>query len=205
MRTNRRTFPAAEVRPESLLAPLVFENVFGRAAPIEVDLGCGDGTFLSALARANPERNFLGVELTAGRVRAACRKIGDGGLTNARILRLDILHAVQQLIPRRSVDVFHLMFPDPWPKHRHRARRIVTEAFLRAIARGLTPGGALQIATDHADYFREMQRTISRVSGFEPDTDGDSLPSPRSTFEERFRERGNAIHRLVLRTVSDDR
>lgn len=193
------------MRPASLIAPLCFEELFGRAAPIEVDLGCGDGTFLVALATLNPERDFLGVELTAGRVRAACRKIGDGGLTNARILRLDILHALQQLIPRNSVDAFHLMFPDPWPKLRHHARRIVTEAFLHAVARNLKAEGALQIATDHADYFKQMQQTIGCVPSFKADTASEALPLPRSTFEDRFRERGDQIHRLVLRTVAERR
>src|SRR3954462_7562972 len=92
MRTNLRTFPDAEIVPKSILAPLDLAGEFERDAVIEVDLGCGDGSFLVALAEQNPERNYLGVERLIGRVRTAGRKIGDLRLTNARILRSDILH-----------------------------------------------------------------------------------------------------------------
>src|SRR5450755_2116535 len=153
MRVNKRTFAPAIVVPETLLAPIDPLAVFGRTAQFEVDLGCGDGSLLAALAAQNPDTNFLGIEHLIGRVRGASRKIEDRCLTNARILLEDILYSVQQLLPPASVDVFHLMFPDPWPKRRHYDRRIVNESFLRAVARALKPGGELRIATDHAEYF----------------------------------------------------
>src|SRR6185295_619531 len=111
MRTNRTTFSEALIVPESILAPLDLREIFGRAAPLEVDLGCGDGTFLASLAKQNPDRDFLGVERLAGRWRGASRRIGELELSNARVLRIDILHAVQHLFPRQSVDVFHLLSP----------------------------------------------------------------------------------------------
>ena len=143
MRTNKRTFPAVELVPENLLEPLDLDELFGRSAPVEVDLGCGDGTFLAALAEQDPERNFLGVERSPGRIRGACRKIGDRRLPNARVLRSGILEALEQLLPPSSVEVCHLLFPDPWPKRRHHNRRIVTEKFLRAVVGILVPGGRL--------------------------------------------------------------
>jgi tRNA (guanine-N7-)-methyltransferase len=202
MRTNRTTFPAAEVVPESILAPLDFREIFGRVAPVEVDLGCGDGTFLTALAAAHPERDFIGVERLPGRWRGTSRKIGRAGIANARILRMDILHAVQHLFGPASVSVFHLLFSDPWPKRRHQNRRVVSEQFLRATARALVREGELRIATDHADYFAEMERIVARVPQFsvlpneQPDT------APITTFEARFRENGAPIYRLSLRKIS---
>ncbi|MGI9088235.1 MAG: tRNA (guanine(46)-N(7))-methyltransferase TrmB [Chthoniobacterales bacterium] len=190
---------------ESILAPLDFREIFGRGAPLEVDLGCGDGTFLAALAAQNPAHDFLGVERLAGRWRGATRKIGEQRLTNARILRMEILHALQHLLPPGSVTVFHLLFPDPWPKRRHRSRRVFSEEFLRAAGRALTAHGELRIATDHAEYFCEMEGIARSAPGLfaREDVSADFLPA--TTFEERFRENGLPIHRFSLRKTSRGR
>ena len=90
--------------------------------------------FLGAMAAPRPPQCFWVVQGAAGRWRRATRKIGEPRLTNARILRMEILHSLQHLLPRESVTVFHLLFPDPWPKRRHRSRRVFSEGFLRAAA-----------------------------------------------------------------------
>ncbi|MDQ2918581.1 MAG: tRNA (guanosine(46)-N7)-methyltransferase TrmB [Verrucomicrobiota bacterium] len=205
MRTNKRTFAPALIVPDTVLAPLDVISIFGRTARLEIDLGCGDGSFLVALAEEDPATNFLGVERLAGRVRSACRKIGARGLTNAKIVREDIQHAVQQFFAPGSVDVFHLMFPDPWPKRRHFSRRTLSESFLRAVRRALQPGGELRIATDHADYFAAMQETLPQVEGFESLALEHSLGVPMSTFEKHYRNHGMKIHRLALRKTSGRR
>ncbi|MDQ6860150.1 MAG: tRNA (guanosine(46)-N7)-methyltransferase TrmB [Verrucomicrobiota bacterium] len=183
----------------SFVAPFDLELVFDRRAPLEVDLGCGDGAVLVALAQQNPERNFLGVERLFGRARSACRKIGDAGLTNARVVRADILHALQDLLPRGSVDVFYLLFPDPWPKRRHETRRTFNPNFLRTVSDALAPNGMLRVATDDAEYFRAMERIAADVPFMERADDAAELPM--STFEARFRGGGLPIHRLSLRKV----
>ncbi len=203
MRTNRRTFAPALIVPKTILAPLEVSSIFGRTARLEVDLGCGDGSFLVALAEQDLTTNFLGVECLPGRVRSACRKIGAGGLTNAKIVREDIQHAVRQFFVPGSVDVFYLLFPDPWPKRRHFNRRTVNEGFLRAVARALQPGGELRIATDHADYFVAMKDPLQQVEGLE--LLEHSLGGPVTTFERHYRSHGVEIHRLALRKVSGRR
>jgi tRNA (guanine-N7-)-methyltransferase len=205
VRTNKRTFAPALIVPESILAPLDLVSIFGRSARIEVDLGCGDGGFLVALAEQNPTTNFLGVERLVGRVRSASRKIGAGCLTNARIVQADILDAVQQLFVPGSVDVFHLMFSDPWPKRRHHNRRVLNESFLRAAARALKTGGELRMATDHAEYFAAMRESVKQVEGFEPFSIEHSLGLALSTFEKHYRNHGVEIHRLAVRRVSGRR
>lgn len=195
--------PAAII-PANYFAPLDFEAIYGNRAPLEVDLGCGDGLFLAAAAAANPAGNFLGIERMPGRVRSACRKIELGGLTNARILQLEISYAVRHLLPAASVAGFHLMFPDPWPKRRHSPRRVVTEDLLTALHRALAPDGTLRIATDQPDYFREIERLAVRSPGFIEVLDREP-PESLSTFEKRFRLNGLEIHRLVLRKVSPSR
>jgi tRNA (guanine-N7-)-methyltransferase len=195
---------APEILPEDYLGPLDLPAVYGRRAPLEVDLGCGDGSFLVASAESNPEHDFLGIERLAGRVRRTCRQIGRGRITNARVLRVESFYAVQYLLPPASVEVFHLLFPDPWPKRRHWRRRVVTSDFLAAIHRALAPQGSVRIATDQMDYFQEIERLISQSAGFHvsPDTE---MRSAISTFEKRFRECDLEIHRLVLRKVSPSR
>jgi tRNA (guanine-N7-)-methyltransferase len=168
---------------------------------VEVDLGCGDGTFLAALAAENPDTDFLGIERLLGRVRSACRKIERDGLTNVRILRFEISYAVEYLLPPGSVTAFHILFPDPWPKRRHASRRLVSEGFLAALHRALGPGGVVRIATDDRPYFRQITRmaSASELFGLNPNAEG---AAAASKFEHRFRGRGVAIHRLELRKVS---
>ncbi|MDQ3119316.1 MAG: tRNA (guanosine(46)-N7)-methyltransferase TrmB [Verrucomicrobiota bacterium] len=201
MRTNLRIFSGAELVLESVVTPLDLARGFARSAPLEVDLGCGDGAFLVALAEGSPDRNFLGVEQMVGRVRGACRKIGDRALPNARILRLEISHSLS-LFPRGSVDVFHLLFPDPWPKRRHHVRRVVTPEFLRAAARALAGGGIFQIKTDQEDYLGAMKQAAGEVQELEAIVEDEHRPGPTTTFEERFRAAGLPIFRLTLRKVS---
>ena len=190
--------------PATDTQPLNLRELFPAVAPLELDLGCGDGSFIAALAAEYPERNFIGVERMLGRVRSACRKIAARRLTNARILRVDIASAVERL-PDRSVDVCHVMFPDPWPKRRHWPRRTITSDFLRAIVRVLAAGGLLRLTTDDARYFEQMQRAAAGVRELVTVTNEDASALPASTFQSRFVERGLPIYRLVLRKVSPDR
>ncbi len=201
MRNNTRTCPEAEIVLETPDRALDLAQIFGRVAPLEVDLGCGDGTFLATLAREQPARNFLGVDWAASRVRAACRKIGDAQLPNARVLRAQNLETLRTLLAPQSVEVCHLLFSDPWPKRRHHERRVFSEEFLHAVAEVLIPGGLLRVATDHAEYFSAMQQTWPKAEAFAvcPLDAGETGFS--TTFENRFRATGARIHRVVLRKM----
>lgn len=196
------TIAYPEIVPADYFAPLDLEAIYGRRAPLEVDLGCGDGSFLAAAAAANPARNFLGMERLPGRVRSACRKIEHETVTNARVLHCEIAYAVSELLLPDSVSVFHLMFPDPWPKRRHASRRILTESFFVLLARALTQEGLVRIATDETEYFREAERLATRSSQFVVIREQEAAIA-LSTFEKQFRQEGRQIHRVVLRKVSD--
>jgi len=192
--------PDVEIVPANYFAPLDLEAIYGRSAPIEVDLGCGDGSFLVELAGADPARDFLGIERLLGRVRRTHRKIMQRELTNARVLRVETSYAVRQMLPADSVALFHLMFPDPWPKRRHWGRRVVTEDFFASVHRALVPHGLLRIATDQVVYFREIERLAGQSTQFVISSDPEPPRAP-STFEKRFSQ--SEIYRLVLRKVSD--
>jgi tRNA (guanine-N7-)-methyltransferase len=190
-----------ELVPGNCFAPLDFESIYGRTAAVEVDLGCGDGLFLAALATENADRDFLGVERLRGRIRSACRKIERNGLTNARVMQFEIPYVVEHLLPPNSVAAFHLMFPDPWPKRRHASRRVISENLLVSLYQALRGNGTVRIATDESEYFRQITQLALRSPLFAVNPDPD-WTGPATRFEQRFRERGLEIHRLELRKVS---
>ena len=184
---------------------LDLEQIFGRAAPLHVDLGCGDGSFLVALAQRHPEKNFLGIERLLGRVNSTAHKIDNCKIGNARVLRVETSYAVRYLLPPESVETFYLLFPDPWPKRRHQRRRVVREDFLDAVDTALVPGGMMHVATDQRDYFDQIKS--SATSRFDIVDLAEASPArivdlPITKFEKRFREQGAPIYRLLLRKVS---
>ena len=189
-----------ELIPADYFAPLDLAKVFPRSAPLEVDIGCGDGAFFVALAERFPERNFLGLEKLAGRVRRACKKASRLALPNIRVLRIESAYAIQYLLPVASVDVVHLLFPDPWPKKKHRRRRIVSADFLTLVHGLLVPNGRFRVATDQKDYFAAMRQLISPTAFVEITPATETFPV--STFERHFLAEGAPIYRLELRKVS---
>lgn len=185
--------------PESYFAPLDLAKIFGRVAPLQVDLGCGDGVSLFALAEQTPDKNFLGFERLLHRVKKANRKAEK--TTNMRIMRIENSYAVRHLLPPGSVEMFHLLFPDPWEKRRHHQRRVVGLDFLKDIYIALGSGGILRIVTDHKDYFDQIQQVAARTQNFDLILNGGAIYPP-STFEQKFTAQGLEIHRLELRKIS---
>jgi tRNA (guanine-N7-)-methyltransferase len=185
--------------PESYFVPLDLLKIFGRSAPLHVDLGCGDGSFLFALAQQMPEKNFLGTERLLHRVKKACRKAET--IDNMQVIRIESAYAVKHLLPAQSVEMFHLLFPDPWTKRKHHQRRIVGLDFLKTVHNALVPDGILRIATDHEDYFEQIQEVAARLQIFDVGKN-DSNAYPASTFEAQYQQRGVPIYRLELRKVS---
>jgi len=187
--------------PELQVARLDVAELFGRSAPLHVDLGCGDGSFLCAMAQQFPKRNFLGIERLTKRVEKVRHKADK--IENVRVLRADTLFAVRYLLPESSVETFYLLFPDPWPKRRHQFRRIFTLDFLDAIAVALERHGVLRVMTDQPDYFHQIERLSRAHVQFQtmPQSPEDFV-FPVTKFERKFRDRGVPIYRLTLRKVS---
>ncbi len=198
-------FAAAIVELRSITERLVLEEIFGRRAPLQVDLGCGNGAFLCALAQRHPEKNFLGIERLLGRTNSTAHKIDKGKIDNARVLRVETSYAVRYLLPPESVETFYLLFPDPWPKRRHQRRRVVSEDFLDAIHAALIPRGTFHVATDQRDYFDQISELASATFDIVDLVDNASparTDLPATKFEKRFREQGAPIYRVTLRKVS---
>jgi tRNA (guanine-N7-)-methyltransferase len=186
-----------EVVPASILEPLSLRDIFGKDRSVEVDLGSGPGRFLIESARRFPDRNFLGIERLLGRVRKTCRAASTIGLTNVRVLRLELDYTVRYLLPENSIWRFHLNFPDPWPKRRHYARRIFDHEFLLAVYTRLLDNGEFWIKTDHESYFQNMAKVSAR-SGLWVPLEWVDEGYPPSDFEEQFLAKQLPIYRLRL-------
>ena len=190
-----------ELLPESQVARLDLVQLFGRNAPLHVDLGCGDGSFVCEMAQQLSNSNFLGIERLTKRVETVRRKAEK--IENVRVLRADTLFAVRDLLPESSVGTFYLLFPDPWPKRRHQFRRVFTRDFLDAIAAALEQEGIVRVATDQLDYFRQIERLSCAHLQFQVlRASADESVLPITKFERKFRDQGAPIYWLTLRKTS---
>lgn len=174
----------------SAVDPLDLPGLFPREQPLELELGSGDGGFLMQYAGAHPERNFIGVERLLGRLRKLDRKGLRAGLRNLRLLRIEAGYLLDYLLPRECAQCLHVYFPDPWPKRRHRANRLVNERFPARAVRVLRPAGRLYLRTDSEDYFAQMREVFAGAPGFDPIETPLDLAGCRTDFEREFNARG---------------
>jgi tRNA (guanine-N7-)-methyltransferase len=166
--------------------------------PLEIDLGCGDGTFTVAMAQAHPERDFLAVERLKGRVSKTARRILAAGVTNARVLRLESAYTVAWLLPTAGVSRLHLLCPDPWPKKRHFKNRLINHPeFQVGLERVLEPGhGEFLLKSDHEGYFDNAVENFATFSHFSRQAWAeDAFPYPQTDFEQHWLAQGRSIHR----------
>jgi len=151
-----------EINVNQFEEALSWPKVFGNANPVICEIGSGKGRFLISSASANPELNYLGIERAAKYHRLIRQRVERRGLTNIRLLNADAAHFVQTYVPALSVYQYYILFPDPWPKKRHRKRRLVSDAFLDQLLPTLAPGGSIHYKTDYLDYFEQML-SVSRA------------------------------------------
>ena len=171
--------------PSDFFRKLSKEEIFETNRPLEIDLGCGDGSFLVAMASHYQERNFLGVERLLGRVRKVIRKAEKNSLLNLKVLRLELSYTIEWLLPDDCANRMHLLFPDPWPKKKHHKRRMVNKSFCESLVRILKEDGEFLFKTDHPDYFEESMLALENfdlleqlswnTDDFYPDTDFEKI------------------------------
>lgn len=191
-----------ELYPEDWFRRLEAGEVFPERpdAFTEVDLGCGDGTFLIEMAKHYPERNFLGVERLLGRVRKVCRNARKGELVNVQALRLETTYAVEWLLPRGFADRVHLLFPDPWPRKKHYKRRLMCQpAFLKSVHDLLKPGGEFWFKTDHEEYFDVAGESLEGIDFFKRLPWLEDEFYPVTDFEKLWQAEGRKIQGIRLR------
>lgn len=172
---------------------------------LEVDLGCAKGVFVAGMAQREPETFFVGIESQVHRVASTGKKIQRHGLANACVVRGECHLAVRDWFAPASVDVFHVSFPDPWPKRRHHLRRLVNPAFLASVQRTLKPEGSLRLMTDDLPYFQAMNQAVAACGGFAGIPWDDGRDYPQTEFQMRFEAQGLPIYRLALGLTADAR
>jgi tRNA (guanine-N7-)-methyltransferase len=178
------------VQLRSIVEPLDLAGAFQRPQPLEVELGCGDASFLVEYARRNPEKNFIGVERLLGRVSKLDKKGRRAELRNLRGVRIESSYFLQFLLPPNSASALHVYFPDPWPKKRHNKNRLINEHFPALARAALAPGGKIYLRTDDGDYFSQMTGVFGADKNFEEIETPVELAELLTDFERDFNARG---------------
>ena len=179
--------------------PLSFTELFGREAPVVLEIGFGNGETFVAQAAADPDRNYLGIEVHEPGIGHCLITACKAGVDNLRVIAHDAVEVLQARVPAGSLARLNLYFPDPWPKKRHHKRRIVQVAFVELVADRLENGGTWCIATDWANYAEHIDDVFARADRFtlieRREHAGDApLDRPRTKFERRGLRQG---HRIV--------
>jgi tRNA (guanine-N7-)-methyltransferase len=162
---------------------------------LHVDIGFGNGDFLTELAHRDPGRTVVGVELSFKRVLKVARRLSCSDLRNVRLLGVDAAWAVREAFEDASVETFWINFPDPWPKRRHQRRRFVEPGFIGELSRRLKTGGSLHIATDDPDYAAAIRFALEGERLLENTQAADSHPSDRRELPPTAFEREWAAQR----------
>ena len=174
---------------------IVLARVFGRVAPLVLEIGSGMGETTAAIAQARPDVDFIAVEVHGPGVGSLLNRIESMGLENLKVVRHDALEVMASMIPDASLAAIHLFFPDPWPKKRHHKRRLVQPAFAALAARKLAPGGTLHAATDWPQYAEHMREVFSAEPRLAPAATG-FVERPPTKFQARGQRLGHPISDL---------
>ena len=179
---------------------------FGRSAPKILEIGCGMGETSAKIALANPQNDYLGLEVHTPGVGNLCKLISEMGINNLRLCQHDAVEVVRDMLPEGSLDGIHVFFPDPWHKKRHNKRRLIQSPFVAELTRRLKPGGYLHCATDWEDYAMQMLDVLSAeanlvntadasTQGFAPRPDY----RPLTKFENRGLRLGHGVWDVIFR------
>jgi tRNA (guanine-N7-)-methyltransferase len=202
-----RTTPAQKRALEELLPqyglpfspqPIDPLRIFGRRAPLILEIGSGMGETTVGIARAHAEADFIAVEVHGPGVGSLLNAVDRERLANVRVVRHDALDVLEHMIPEGALAAIHLFFPDPWPKKRHHKRRLVQPAFAALAATRLRPGGVLHAATDWPDYADAIDAVLAAEARLEK-TDRGMAAKPVTKFEARGRRLGHPIRELFFR------
>jgi tRNA (guanine-N7-)-methyltransferase len=190
-----------EILPGALDGPLRFEAIFGRQAPVELEIGVGKGRYLLDVAARHPETDFLGLEWSVKHLRIARDRAAKRGLANLRLHRGDAKHVVAALVPDATLARVHVFCPDPWPKKRHHKRRLFVPETTRHLERVLQPGGYLNVSTDYGEYFEAIVAVVGEVTRLtraeDPRLAEDDPEAGRTNYEVKYLAAGRTIRRAT--------
>ena len=187
--------------------------VFGREAPLIVEIGFGMGETTARIAATDAARDFLAIEVSPAGVGSLLARIEAAGLRNLRIVQHDAVEVIRDMIAPGTLAGVHVWFPDPWPKKRHHKRRLIQPPFVALLASRLAPGGYLHCATDWDPYAMQMLDVLSHepllANGVSETAVGETAVQcrgfaprpawrPLTKFESRGLGLGHAVRDLVF-------
>ena len=199
VRREGRLTPAQQVAIDTLWPTFglqldqlpAFSDWFPRIQPITLEIGFGNGASLAQMAEAEPERNFIGIEVHRPGVGHLLKQIDERQLDNIRLFNCDAVDVLKQAIPDRSLNTVQLFFPDPWHKKRHHKRRLVQLGFMELVRAKLEAGGVFHAATDWQDYAEGMMAVLEACKGLRNEAGpGAYSPRPQSRPLTKFEQRG---------------
>ena len=204
MKRNEITAPAGTESHILKVSDITKPFEFDLSRPLEIEVGCGKGQFLTRRAVENPDSDFLGIERMLERVRLFDGKCRRGGINNAKVLRLEALYTFHYLLPAHHARKVYVFFPDPWPKKKHHSHRLFGPLFLNALWKRLEIGGRLEFATDHREYFETVKECFAGDSRFEEVAPMDRPKEVWTEFETMFRSQGLPIYSAAWRSLEAD-
>ncbi|AXE29165.1 tRNA (guanosine(46)-N7)-methyltransferase TrmB [Chromobacterium phragmitis] len=187
-----------EYRPEKI----DLEQAFGRAAPKILEIGFGMGGATAEIAAANPDQDYLGIEVHGPGVGNLCKLIAEKELTNLRLMRHDAVEVLDNMLADGSLDGVHIFFPDPWHKKRHNKRRLIQAPLVEKLVKKLKPGGYLHAATDWEDYALQIMEVMNGNADLANTADGYApRPDyrPLTKFEARGIRLGHGVWDVIFR------
>ena len=181
--------------------PLDLDALFGRHAPRILEVGFGMGETTAEIAAAHPHNDYLAIEVHTPGVGSLLKQIDERGLTNIRIVQHDAVEVLEHMVAPATLDGVHIFFPDPWPKKRHHKRRLLKPGFVQLLASKLKPAGYIHVATDWADYAREVLEVMSGEQALENSAAAFAArpdDRPLTKFEERGLKLGHRVWDIIF-------
>lgn len=187
-----------EISMTHLEPPLDTASLFGRKAPLEVEIGCGKGLFLQTAAQSNPQRDFIAIEMATKYYKWTRRVIAGSAVSNVRLVREEAGYFIDRYLEPQSVTCFHMYYPDPWPKRRHHRRRLFNAEFLETLRTRLVVGGELRLATDFTEYHDVMCKVIDQATGWRREESDERWQNWLTNFKRKYEEENRPTHRECL-------
>ncbi len=199
---------SVEIPLGALQSNISWHTLFENPGPVEIEIGCGKGRFIIAAAQQNPHINYFGIERAGKFFRLLRHRVEKAALNNVRLLRWDALAFMEKYVPPESVHAYHVYFPDPWPKKRHRKRRLVSASFVAAVTETLVPEGFLYYGTDYKEYFEHMLSVTGTAPGLRERSrqtiDPEEVDAERAltSYERKYLLQGRPVYRASFKKTA---
>lgn len=186
------------LRPGELTLPMDGEALFGRKAPLYLEIGFGNGWFLEQLGTANPGVDVVGAETSVSSVHRAFRRLRRSGLSNVRMFTGDAVFMARHMLAPASVARVFVNFPDPWSRRKHQTKRLLTADFFRLLSGRLAPGGCIELTTDHEEYFEFARREARASEVFDETVATPSAHQLGTRYAKKWALQDKRIHHAVF-------